>query len=93
MTQVIITTSTPEEMKKVLAMARKANIHFETTRVNTSHPDKDTATRLSADDWSSPGRSATADEIDEHFEMISKQQGGITLDELDKVMVPWIKSL
>ncbi len=91
MTQVIIKTETAEEMGKVLAMARKSKVNFEAVTIKKKTPAIGKSKKLNSDDWSFANRPATPTERQEHAELISKQRGGITFDELDKTMIPWIK--
>ncbi len=91
MTEVIIKTETAEEMRKVLAMTRKSKVNFEAVAIKKKTPAISKSKKLTSEDWSYANRPATPAERQEHAELISKQRGGITFDELDKTMIPWIK--
>jgi hypothetical protein len=85
MTQALITTETPHEMKKILDLFKKNKMKFGIAFIESNpvaisennHPIKD-------NEWILPGRPANPSERKRHAEKISHQRGGMTSEDLRK---------
>ncbi|MCX6272725.1 MAG: hypothetical protein NTU44_16210 [Bacteroidetes bacterium] len=89
MTQVIITTRTAEEMRRILALVRESEVPFEAVAIKKKTAAIGKTDKLKDEDWALPGRPATSVERREHAERISKQRGGTSTENLLKEMEAW----
>jgi len=89
MTHVTISTETAEEMKAILALVRKNKLKFKAVAIKEVSPPNKMPARK--ENWALPGRPMTDGEMKEHAEMLSKQRGGITTEQLARKQEKWRK--
>ncbi|MEI6576583.1 MAG: hypothetical protein WCO63_10430 [Bacteroidota bacterium] len=89
MTQVTLSTDTAEEMQAILALIRRNKLKFKVVAIK----EESTPTKKSVrkENWALPGTPMTDGEMKEQAELLSKQKGGITTEQLARKQEKWRK--